>query len=127
MNVNFNELEIDIVRRPDRYDVEIWLFVRGTDDTTFINYNGKMWKETKIPIVEVPPNELKPFLRLPSRFADQLFKAIADFNANRGIKSKDENLIEGKLQATEKHLKDMQEFSKQLLNFVTFKRNDQGT
>lgn len=57
----------------------------------------------------------KPFLKLPIHMTELLFKAVMEYMEKQGIKTKDENLIEGKLIATELHLSDMREMAKKLL------------
>lgn len=48
--------------------------------------------------------EREPFLRLPPGILD----AIVDAALKEGIKPKESSFTEGKLEATEKHLKDLQ-------------------
>jgi len=60
--------------------------------------------------------KIKPFLNLPALFAKGLFQKIAEYNDKNGIKTVDQNLLEGKLVAKEEHLRDMQEFAKKLLD-----------
>ena len=67
---------------------------------------------------EQAPTEVKPFIKLSSHMARHIFKAMADYTSKEGVKTVDENLLKGKMEATEKHLEDMREFSRELLNVV---------
>jgi hypothetical protein len=85
--------------------------------TGFTNYrideNGNITEE------DIPNKEelnAKPFLKLPICMTELLFTTIIEYMNKSGIKTKDENLIEGKLIATEKHLEDMREMSKKMLD-----------
>lgn len=51
---------------------------------------------------------IKPFLELDHFLADLLFPAIGDFLEKKGRQTETENITKGKLDATERHLKDMQ-------------------
>jgi hypothetical protein len=57
-----------------------------------------------------------PLLQMPRHMADEFVKAVVDYASNRNIKTENENLLKGKLLATEKHLDDMREFAKKLLD-----------
>jgi hypothetical protein len=85
--------------------------------TGFTNYrisaDGEMIVEE---IANKDELSAKPFLKLPNMLAGLLFTAILKHLENKGIKTKDENLIEGKLLATEEHLKDMREMSMKMLD-----------
>jgi hypothetical protein len=98
-------------------DMFIYIWIIEERLTGFINYRideqGFMIKEE---IENKDELTAKPFLKLPRMLADLFFKSITDYQEKKGIKTKDENLIEGKLQATEAHLKDMQEISRKLLD-----------
>jgi len=81
-----------------------------------ISYKDGNLIKTEIP--ECTPfgsNGDEPFLRIPKMFSDQLFKAIADHLSDKGIKTKNDFTIEGELNATKLHLKDMQDITKKLL------------
>ena len=118
---SLHNLQIKVTSRPDSRHIEVWL----GDDTPdgVINYtleDGYLkGEEHKTEEILSDRNKLKPFLSLPVLFANKLFRAMAEYLANTSIKTKDENLIEGKLQATEKHLEDMREFAKKFLDAYT--------
>lgn len=99
--------------------VTIWAVDRGDTEDTIYGYDSSselLIKQTQ-KVNEIDPN-IKPLLRLPYRFAQALFVAISEYNNKNGIKTKDESLIEGKLQATEVHLKDMREITTKLIDHI---------
>lgn len=66
---------------------------------------------------EIQP--IKPFLELPYMFFKHLVKAMVEQTDKEGLKTENESKLEGKLEATSLHLKDMQDIAKQLLEKVT--------
>lgn len=50
---------------------------------------------------------IEPLLKMPSHTGERFIKAIVDYASEQQIKTVNENLLQGKLQATEKHLEDM--------------------
>lgn len=57
--------------------------------------------------INVPVEPLVPLLEMNSSFAKDFLKAVSDYNSRIGIKTENENLLQGKLSATEKHLEDL--------------------
>lgn len=53
--------------------------------------------------------EVKPFMEMPSYFYDSFAKAFIEQLNRDGIKTENENLMQGKLKATELHLNDLRE------------------
>ena len=58
----------------------------------------------------VAPAPVEAILKMPSPFAQQFLKAVQDYNSNNNLKTENENLLQGKLQATERHLQDLQKY-----------------
>ena len=93
----------------------IWVIRHETDYQVYINIiNGELI-ETKVPRCSVV-SDLLPFMELPRMFGDLYFKAIIDYNNQRGVNSENENLLKGKLQATELHLTDMRKITDKLMD-----------
>lgn len=67
---------------------------------------------------EVSSSPQNPMLRIPMQMVPALFKAIADFNLRRGIVSENENLLQGKLAATQNHLEDMRKLAMKFSDFA---------
>jgi CobQ-like glutamine amidotransferase family enzyme len=115
-------LIVHIVDRFDCFKTEIWIFENQGSKMFNINYqeDGKLIKHPLKDEISLP-YEHGPFLSLPKPFADMLFNKIQEQQSNKGIKPKDQTLIEGKLQATESHLQDMRKMAEKLIDFVTSK------
>ena len=108
-------IEVNIVPRYDLGAIELWVYERYNG--LIVNYSTD---EGKLTTNEIEPyNTLagqSPLLRLPLNVGAAVFEAIVNHNAKQGHKSDNENLLQGKLQATTDHLNDMREMAKQLLN-----------
>lgn len=109
-------LKIIIIDNYANNCVEVWLREQGLNDSKNINYVDNKLIETSIPFDQIPDSSVQPFLKLPMNLAGNLFNAIFEHISKNGIKTPNENLLIGKLQATEEHLKDMREFTKLLLD-----------
>jgi len=117
------QYEIHIQNDFNTRSVAVWVTKRCVDGSKNISQNRGKLIETLIDPCIVRSSYLKPFLSLPSEFAAHLFKAISDNQHSMGIKTPEENLITGKLQATESHLADMREINKKILDFITTKKD----
>lgn len=78
------------------------------------SYNSESQTVTGIVLEEFAAN-IKPFLVLPLKMADELVKAFTDLGSEMNIKTESENLLKGKLEATQLHLEDMRELTKHLI------------
>lgn len=52
-------------------------------------------------------SKINPQLRMPIPLSDEFIKLVVDYASEKQIKTVNENLLQGKLTATEKHLEDM--------------------
>ena len=108
-----NETKIYIDKMRNSNSIQIWVIRHECNCDVFINIKDDELFETNIPHGELKSKgELKPFLELPWRFGHELLMAISAFNSQNGIITENENLIKGKLIATELHLADIREFFK---------------
>jgi hypothetical protein len=64
------------------------------------------------------PIPIKPLLEMPLYLGEDFLKAVANYLSSEGIKTENENLLKGKLDATEKHLEDLRRNFDKLLNKV---------
>lgn len=88
------------------------LFIIGAED-------GRMVEQEITAENEMAPMKtFKPLLTMSEFVFNSFLKAVVEYANNVPIKTRDESLIEGKLLATEKHLEDMREFSKKLLESI---------
>ena len=102
--------------------VKIYLREENGDRTTIIGQNrGKLFAQDILPN-DFTVRKFHPLLEMPDHLFHQFAAAFSEYNSkNHNYRSKNENLIEGKLQATERHLEDLREFSKVLINTLTNK------
>ena len=108
------KIELIINHAYDKMALDIWAI--EIHDHESINYHTEDGFLVKTPIKnEMTLEGLKPLLSLPMIFGEFFLKAVTEYNSKKGIKTTNENLIEGKLQATETHLSDMRKIVKHLL------------
>jgi hypothetical protein len=67
--------------------------------------------------------KIEPILDLPADLFDQLSKGIAKYLSQQGINTQNEDLLNGKLEATEKHLGDLRLYTDILLNNLVKQRD----
>lgn len=124
-----SETKIYIDKMRTSNSIQIWVIRHEENGDVFINIKDDELFETKVAPGELRA-ELKPFLELPWRFGHELLMAISNFNSQNGLITENENLLKGKLQATELHLTDMRDIAKTILkiftepNITQFKLND---
>jgi hypothetical protein len=87
------------------------LFIIGAED-------GRIVEQEVTAENELALKTFKPLLTMSEFIFNSFLKAVVEYANNVPIKTRDESLIEGKLLATEKHLEDMREFSKKLLESI---------
>lgn len=121
-NINFNNLDIFIENNRYKRSIEIWVIEKGIQKDINIHFNGNELITTDLEHCNVAPEGVKPFLSLPNKLAEDIFKAVTEYNSINGIKTKDQTLIEGKLIATENHLEDMRNISNKLIDNITYKK-----
>lgn len=66
-------------------------------------------------VLEVNEGEMIPdsfAMKVPSHMVDSLFKSLAEHLSERGVKTKNDSLIEGQLDATKYHLEDLRKLLK---------------
>lgn len=88
------------------------LFIIGYDDGKLIEQEVSAENEL------APMTTFKPLLRVNYFMFNAFLKAFADYANNVNIVTENENLLKGKLEATEKHLEDMREMAKNMLNKI---------
>jgi hypothetical protein len=74
------------------------------DKVEVLQHEGDHFKKVVVGDGDVLPT---PFLVMQSNIMVPFMKAIVDAAASHGIKPESQSSIEGKLQATERHLEDM--------------------
>ena len=92
---------------PNGATAKIYAFEKSGADQISYHYDieTKRMVATTIPYDEaVDPT---PMLEMPHGMFSDFVKAITEYASERGIKTENENLLRGKLEATEKHLDDL--------------------
>lgn len=101
------ETKLFIDKKPYSNSVEIWMMIDRNDIDIYLNLDGEgNMIQTEVKKGDIR-TDLKPFLELSRHYAEIFFKGIADWNSKNGILTENENLLKGKLVATEKHLDDL--------------------
>ena len=67
--------------------------------------------------------EVPTFLKLQGQFAADFFKAIVNELNNKGVKPEEDSVNQGKLLATQLHLKDLQDITKNLFEMNKMSMN----
>ena len=99
-----------------RRQCEIYLREQQGSRIVMIGYDGEHLVQQTLSESEIPEFEIKPLLVIPLSMKSALIKAFTEQGAEMNIKTENENLLKGKLEATEIHLSDMREFAKKLLD-----------
>ena len=114
--MNAKGIEVFIQEEYHSNSISVWIRNRSPHGEENISFDGKNLVCSHIDMSTVMESQVNPFMKLPMEFAFALFKAIFEYQSNKGIKTIDENLLTGKMEATERHLADMREISKKLLD-----------
>lgn len=106
----------------------IWLYQPGMEYDTFYGYhceccscrsckgsNGNL-VEYRVEKHLKPSPEMKPFLTLPSHFATDFIRLLTAEASKMGINTEKESKLEGRLEATQLHLQDLQRITIKLLD-----------
>ena len=76
---------------------------RGKNDLV-IGFDGKHLIETTVPEAEIIPDTIPFLLRMPRPMFDDFVRSIVQYAQQKNIQTESENLLKGKLQATEQHV-----------------------
>lgn len=99
----------------ERMQCRIYVREHRGSQTVMIGYDGENLIEQTLP--NTPEAiDIKPLLIIPIFMKDALIKAFISEGANANLRTENENMLKGKLEAVELHLKDMREFSQKLLD-----------
>lgn len=96
--------------------VRIYGEVQRENKRCIIGYDGEHLVEQELsndPVMN--EKELKPLLIIPRNYFHDIVTGFAEYAQKNDIRTENQHLLEGKLIATEKHLSDMQDFAKKLL------------
>jgi len=108
-------MEIFIEKHLQTNQVEIYLKEQRGRFDAFVHYDGENLVLNTIDPTDPTVQEIKPFMVLPINYFDAIIKAFTQEGKKMGISTENENLLKGKLEATENHLIDMQKITSKLL------------
>ena len=92
--------------------------VERRNQTCIIGYDGKHLIEQALPNPPVATNyKIKPLLIIPHNYLRDIVAGFAEYAQKQEIRTANQNILEGKLIATEKHLLDMKGFDKKLMDY----------
>ena len=108
-------MELIIEEQYERMQCKFYIREQRGSRTIMIGYDGENLVEQTLP--DTPQAmHVKPLLTIPIFMKDALIKAFISEGSRQNLRTENENLLKGKLYATELHLKDMREFSQKLLD-----------
>lgn len=110
-------MELIIKEDIDTFITKIYGKVEKGNKTCIIGYNGKNLIEYTLPdFPTVSDKKIIPLLTIPTNMLRVIAAGFVEYAQKNDIRTENQNLMEGKLIATERHLSDMQEFAKKLLD-----------
>lgn len=111
------ETKVDIHDNYNNGNLEIWIFEFGAGIQYNITQdeNGRLVRTEMPEIINHKEENFQPFLSLPRRLGAAILKDLYEWHERNGTKTVNQNFTEGKLQATEKHLEDMQKIVAKLI------------
>lgn len=103
-------LEIHIEEDYTMYTKKIWVMERMGNDIVYYNIDkkGEIVENRMTPNDMPGSDKFKPFMVMPRQFGEAFLLEFTKALTNMGIRTENEHKTEGKLEATEKHLSDMQ-------------------
>jgi hypothetical protein len=99
----------------ERMQCLIYIKEQRGSQIVIIGYDGKNLIEQTLP--DFPAvSDIKPLLIIPIFMKDALVKAFINEGAQSNLRTENENMIKGKLEAVELHLRDMRDIAQKLLD-----------
>lgn len=90
--------------------VKLWLWSKEGSNTCYYNFDneGRLQQQTRDMSKAISlDDQPQPFLTLPYPFFNEFAQDLVNLLASEGIKTNNDHKLEGKLEATEKHLDDL--------------------
>lgn len=117
------EMELIVNENYGSMSIEIFGRVQQGNRIAIIGYDGDQLIEQIMPDNGSLPEKdsIKPLLRMNRFVFDNLLVAFVELANKKKIRTENENLLQGKLVATETHLTDMREMSKKLVDALILK------
>ncbi len=108
-------MEVIIENDYRKRKAEVFLSVKEGNKTFLLGYDGKHIVKQVLPDYGSIENEIIPFFSIPLQYKEDILKAFAKAASDNNIGTEQENLLKGKLEATQLHLNDMREFAKHVI------------
>ena len=109
-------MNLSINRDFERNRAEIYLVENAGGVNRYFSYSKtKGFTSVDVPIGSIPTNKIEPLLIVPMPLLPDIFKLFGDEANNAGLSTSNEDLLKGKLAASEKHLEDMRVIARHLL------------
>lgn len=110
-------MELIIKEEFDTFVTKIYGKIEKGNQTYIIGYDGKNAVEQLLPDSPFVDNKkIIPLLTIPHNLLRDIVAGFAEYAQKKDIRTENQNLLEGKLIATEKHLSDMRDFAIKLLD-----------
>ncbi len=109
-------MELIIKEELDTFITKIYGKIEKGNQTYIIGYDGKNLVEQALSDNPFEEKKIKPLLIIPHNYLRDIVAGFAEYAQKKDIRTENQNLLEGKLIATEKHLSDMRDFAKKLLD-----------
>jgi hypothetical protein len=106
INQNFDAREVSVWLVDEQQGMDVFYTTHPEDP----NFQGitRHASDQYIRTGEDPIGKVKPFMKIGDRLFNEFVRLMVDYaSKNNTVKTENENLIQGKLLATEKHLEDL--------------------
>ncbi len=111
------ETKVLVVDDPMRHEISFFMTSTDASGEYVITYDKveNMLRKDKLDPNNCVDHKWKPLLKLPRELANTFIRDVVKYAKHKNIQTEDENLLKGKLESTQEHLKDMQKITKHLL------------
>ncbi len=103
-------MEIHIEESFDTYNKKVWVIEKSHGKTIYYNIgeDGLVTQTELLHTSDIKASEqMKPFMIMPMGFGEEFIKTFVKAAAFNGIKTENENKLQGRMEAMEEHLGDM--------------------
>jgi hypothetical protein len=111
-------MEIIVEKDWNTRQVKVYLKEMQGDIMNIIGQENGVLVSQIIERTDYEPKPLKPLLEMPEFVFNDMATAMVDYMSNKGHRTKNESVLEGKLSATEKHLEDLRTHFTKVLDKV---------
>lgn len=101
-------MELIVEHIYEKMQCKFYIRTQKGDQTIMIGYDGEKLVEQIMSVGEA--TDIKPLLTIPLGMKEFIIKAFINEGAKQNLRTENENLLKGKLEATELHLEDMRHF-----------------